>query len=112
MKKVKARTLTVLLIALALVVGLGVYVLRYFRNGADWAAFSANSAVYRDGMLATGTLTDRNGVVLAHADKNGHSYGENAHTRISCLHAVGDYEGRIGGGALSLFEKALGGSMA
>ena len=109
MKKVKMRTLSVLIIALALVAGLALYVLRYVRSGAEWAAFSANSTLYQDGMLAVGTLTDRNGVVLAHADKSGHRYAESAHTRISCLHAVGDYEGNIGGGALSLFLEELGG---
>ena len=109
MKKVKSRAVSTLLIALALLCGLALYVVRYVRDGADWAAFSANGAVYQNGKLAVGTLTDRNGLLLAYADGDTHVYAEDARTRESCLHAVGDYDGYIGGGALALFEKELGG---
>ena len=107
MKKVKTRAVFSLLIALALVLGLGVYVFRFARDGEAWASFTANRSVYQDGQLARGTLTDRNGVVLARADGGARSYASDVNTRVSCLHAVGDFSGNIGAGALQLFSDAL-----
>lgn len=109
MKKVKFRASFALLIAAALVLGLALYVLRFARDGDDWAAFSANDSIYQDGVLNTGTVTDRNGTVLAHAGNGIYYYAEDARHRVSCLHAVGDYAGFIGSGALQLFSNELGG---
>ena len=58
MKKVKTRAVFSLLIALALLLGLGVYIFRFARDGADWASFTANRTVYQNGQLARGTITD------------------------------------------------------
>ena len=60
MKKINRRAFSVLLIALAVIFGLGVYILRYIDHGQDWALYfsRANSG-------STGELTDRNGVLLA-----------------------------------------------
>lgn len=109
MKKVKSRAVSLLIIALALLLGLGLYVYRFARDGEKWAAFTANASVYKDGQIAVGTVTDRNGIVLAQADGETRRYAEDAHVRASCLHAVGDYEGFIGAGALTLFKDKLGG---
>lgn len=107
MKKVKTRAVFSLLIALALLLGLGVYIFRFARDGADWASFTANRAVYQNGQLARGTITDRNGVVLARADGDARGYAADADTRMSCLHAVGDFAGNIGAGAIQLFSDEL-----
>ena len=109
MKKVKRRATFALLIAAALVLGLGIYVVRLAMDGSGWASFTANSSIYKDGVLNTGTVTDRNGTVLAHAGDGTYSYAEDWLTRVSCLHAVGDYAGYVGNGALQLFDTELGG---
>lgn len=109
MKKVKSRAVSLLLIALALLLGLAVYVVRFARDGEKWAAFTANASVYKDGRIAVGTVTDRNGLLLAQADGDARRYAEEKQVRTSCLHAVGDYEGFIGAGALTLFRDKLGG---
>lgn len=109
MKRVKFRASFALLIAAALLMGLGLYVARFVRDGADWAAFSANNSIYQNGVLNTGTITDRSGILLAHAGDGVYRYADDAAHRISCLHAVGDYAGYIGAGALQLFSKELGG---
>ena len=54
-----------LILALILVAGMGVFLFRLVRDGRQWVSFPANQAVYSDGVLTVGTLTDRNGTVLA-----------------------------------------------
>lgn len=110
MKKIRNRSVFALLIAAVLVAGLTLFTVRLVRNGRDWAMFRANQSVFHEGVLATGTVTDRSGVVLATAAKGQTaSYAEDATIRKACLHAVGDYAGNIGTGALSAFNFKLAG---
>ena len=89
--------------------GIGVYIVRYIEHGAEWATFAANSSVYTSGVLSTGTLTDRSGVVLATANGGSRSYADDAAVRTACYQAVGDYTGNVGTGALKAFSKQLSG---
>lgn len=109
MKKVKRRAGAALLIVFLLMAGLVLFTVRLVMHGADWAMFSANQSVYTDGILSVGTLTDRNGVVLAQAGNGGRSYADDALTRTSVLHVTGDYAGMIGTGALNMFSDRLAG---
>ena len=88
MKRVKHRASVAMLLALAIVAGLGFFLFRLWSDGADWALYRANQSVYSGGMLRTGTLTDREGVILA--DGTAGTYAENANTRRACLHLIGD----------------------
>ena len=74
MNKVKRRAMSALLVAVLVLGGIGVYIVRYIEHGAEWATFAANSSVYTSGVLSTGTLTDRSGVVLATANGGSRSY--------------------------------------
>ena len=64
MKKLQRRAYSALLVALCLLVGMGVYVGRFAAHGRDWANFTGNAAVYENGKVLTGKITDRNGLVL------------------------------------------------
>lgn len=98
MKTISTRAVSVLLLATLVVLGLGVYVLRYIDDGAAWAvAFS------RLNVESGGTLLDRNGVQLAAFDANRTDYAADARTRIANYHVTGDYWGRTGTGVLSAF---------
>lgn len=98
MKKITNRAAAVLLIAALVLCGMVVYVLRYIDDGKDWAM-----AFARSNSGSTGSLTDRNGAVLAAFDPSGSVYSEDAATRVACYHITGDYWGRTGTGALSRF---------
>ena len=100
MNKVKRRAMSALLVAVLVLGGIGVYIVRYIEHGAEWATFAANSSVYTSGVLSTGTLTDRSGVVLATANGGSRSYADDAAVRTACYQAVGDYTGNVGTGAL------------
>ena len=98
MKKINRRAFSVLLIALAVIFGLGVYILRYIDHGQDWALYfsRANSG-------STGELTDRNGVLLASFSATENLFSDDASTRVANYHVTGDYWGRTGTGVLSSF---------
>lgn len=107
MKKVTTRSYAALIVAALLLIGLGVYLVRLATDGGDWASFYANDSVYKNGVLNCGTVTDRNGVVLAESSADGCRYADSEAVRTACLHTVGDLDGNIGTGALSVFRPKL-----
>lgn len=109
MKKIKNRAFFAMLIAFGLVFGLGIFAVRLFVDGEDWVMLRANQSVFNQGVLDTGTVTDRNGVILAFAGNGVFSYADDETLRKSCFHAVGDFSGNIGSGAISAFDYKLAG---
>lgn len=112
MKKIKKRAYSAFLIAILLLAGMTTYVVRFIMDGEGWATFSGNEGVYDSGKIAVGTVTDRNGTVLAKADGSCKTYNEDSSIRVSTLHALGDYDGFIGTGALTSFADRLTGYSA
>ena len=108
MNKVQHRAISALLIAALILVGIGVYIARYLQNGAKWATFAVGGN-YTSGVVNIGTIQDRNGVVLADADGSSRTYAADWSVRRACYHAVGDYGGNVGTGALSAFASQLAG---
>lgn len=109
MKRIRRRARVVLLPAALILLGLGVLLSRLLRQGESWAAYGANSHIYHGGVLAGGTVTDRNGVILSRAEDGEYTYAQEEAVRFASLHAVGDHRGQIGAGALTLFAKDLTG---
>jgi len=107
MKKVEKRALSVLLIVAAMIIGLCVYVVRLAVHGGDWVSAPFNATVYSGGVLSVGTLTDRDGAVLAGITDGHRTFAESAEVRRATLHAVGDAKGNIGTGALTVFAPEL-----
>lgn len=107
MKRVKRRSASVLALVGILVLGMALYVAKLCVEGGNWVGFAGNRGVYSSGVLDVGTLRDRNGEVLAWADGGVFGYSEDWVTRVSTLHAVGDYSGNIGTGAISVFADKL-----
>ena len=109
MNKVTHRAMSALILAALLFVGLGIYVFRFAVHGGEWATFAANDSLFTSGMLATGTLTDRYGTVLANADGTVHTYADDPFIRRAVFHATGDYAGHVGTGAIRAFSAKLAG---
>jgi peptidoglycan glycosyltransferase len=105
MKQLRNRTIFVLLFSLMLTLGLVIFLVFYVQNGAEWAAYRANSHVYSNGGIASGSICDRNGVVLFDCETG--SYSSDYTTRVSTVHAVGDKNGSIGTGAKTVFADQL-----
>lgn len=111
MKKINRRALFCLLLAAALLLGLGVFTFRFILRGGHWASFSANSHLYnRQGQLSVGRVLDRDGDVLSWPEADGsRSWYANETVRKATLHAVGDPSGFIGTSALVAFADELSG---
>ena len=107
MNKVKKRALSVLLLIIVALLGMCFYTVRYVLYGHEWASAPFNSTVFRRGVLAVGTVTDRNGIVLAGETDGKRTFAENRNIRRATLHAVGDADGNIGTGALVAFASDL-----
>ncbi|MBR5868538.1 MAG: penicillin-binding protein [Clostridia bacterium] len=109
MKKVKNRTVSLLILVILLCAGMTVYLVKYIRNGADWASFSANNGYYTNGILSVGRILDRDGLVLSEygSEKGRRLFPDKKITRISTLHLLGDQYGYIGTGAVKNFASEL-----
>ena len=107
MKKVKNRSLCALLLVGLAIIGMTYYIIRYAVMGGEWASASFNTKVYSGGALISGTLTDRNGVMLAGIKNGKRIFAENADVRKATLHVVGDLHGNIGTGALAVYAPKL-----
>jgi len=105
--KVKSRAFSVLIIVFIAIIGMGFYVVRYALFGAEWASAPFNTTVFRNATLAVGVVTDTNGVILADITDGRRTFAESAEVRRATLHAVGDKEGNIGTGALTVFAPEL-----
>lgn len=110
MKKIERRAVVCAILALLLAVGLGVFLVKYLVNGGSWASSAFNRHLYNSsGVLAVGTVLDRDGDVLSTAENGKRTYYNNETVRKATLHAVGDLQGSIGTGALNAFADQLTG---
>ena len=110
MKRIERRAVVCVLLALVLAAGMGIFLGKYFLSGGEWASSAFNRHLYDpNGVLATGTVLDRDGDVLSSAENGKRTYYDNETVRKATLHAVGDLQGNIGTGALNAFADKLTG---
>ena len=105
MKQLKRRAIFVLIFALLLTAGAVLFCVRYAAQGREWATSSVNMSAYSGGSLSSGTLYDRNGILLYDCETQ--SYADSALTRRATLHLIGDLQGNIAVGARKLFAEQL-----
>lgn len=110
MKMITRRGLF-LLILIALFLGcLGFLTYSLVADGHDWVMQPYNTHIYYNGELTgAGTITDRNGKVLAQTVDGKRVYNESKTTRKSTLHLVGDTKGFISTGVQNVYEAKLTG---
>lgn len=110
MKKIERRAVICLLLAMVLGLGLCVFLGKYLLHAGDWASSAFNRHLYdNSGVLATGSVLDRDGDVLSTVENGQRTYYDNETVRKATLHAVGDLQGSIGTGALNAFADKLTG---
>ena len=110
MKQMSIRALS--LIAFTVIFVIGIFSLTYLSmtRGDDWTSFPANRHIYKDGvMVNAGDITDRFGTVLATTENGQRIFNDDYYTRLSTLHAVGDFNGFIKTGlATAKWDKLTG----
>lgn len=107
MKKLEGRAVLCLILAAVLVLGTGFFTVRLAVKGGEWASFYANQHVFTEGVLAVGSLYDRNGLLLLENDEDGPHYNEDAAIRKANLHLTGDKGGNIATGANVAFRSKI-----
>ena len=106
MRKIEKRAAVCLLLALALLLGTGLFAFRFVTSGGKWVSYLSTFS----GRPASGRVLDRDGDVLSYVNSDGRRvYYDNPAVRKATLHAVGDAQGRIGTGALVAFSDQLSG---
>ncbi|MCR4962773.1 MAG: penicillin-binding protein [Firmicutes bacterium] len=107
MNKLKSRTVSLLILCGLFVLLLFTFLFDYEQNGAKWASFPGNPHAYKDGVLAVGTVLDRNGVMLSTMEDGRRVYNDDKTVRKATLHVVGDTAGNIAPSAQKFFAHRL-----
>ena len=68
MKKLERRAIICLALAFVLLAGICYYVFLVWTEGGKWISLPSNQHIYKGGYLSTGSIYDRNGILLV---KNG-----------------------------------------
>ena len=110
MKMITKRGIFLWILAVAFLFGLGFMTFSLVQNGDTWVMKTYNSHVYKDGeLIGAGTITDCNDKILAQTVDGKREYSDDATTRKSTLHTVGDTQGYISSGIQSVYKSNLTG---
>ena len=108
MNRITKRTWIVGLFLGVLLCGLLLFVGEYVTDAEKWVSFSGSPHLYNSSNIGCGTITDRSGQTLL-SIAQGRTYSDNAQTRKSTLHWLGDRNGFINAAAVSTYAGAMAG---
>ena len=106
MNDISKRTYFALALTGVLLFGLVAFVVRFFLFSDRWVTFSGNPHVYHEGVLDTGVVRDRSGVLLLDTE-GGRTYAEDSATRRATVHILGDRQGNIPSQVLTHYASTL-----
>lgn len=110
MRKTRSRTTMVLIIALLVITGLIVFIVKVSLNSSQWIQHTYNGHLSgNDGLSKAGTIFDRNGIELAYSKDNMRLYNDDYITRLSTMHVVGDDSLNISSAIQSSYRSQLTG---
>ncbi|MBQ0111336.1 MAG: hypothetical protein KBS41_05385 [Oscillospiraceae bacterium] len=110
MKKIGKRALCAYILLAVFAAGLIFFYFRFCVSGGSWALSPYNRHIYSEGNLKnTGTVTDRNGEVLAQTQNGKREYYNEKAVRKSLLHIIGDNTGNFGGSVQTAYADTLAG---
>ncbi len=94
MKKLSNRTWMAALLALALLIGTGTIMFRYFKYADEWHAQWDSEPIYSGDKFLCGQIYDRSEILLLDATA-GRQYPEDEALRRATIHLLGDVQGNI-----------------
>ena len=110
MKTTGWRSLVLYILGAGLLAGLIFFVVTFFLDGGSWAMRSNNQHLSQGSQLGgAGSITDRDGVVVALSVDGQRIYADDATTREALLHVVGDTAGFISTSTQAAFRSQLTG---
>lgn len=108
MNRVAKRTWIMSLFLLILLGGTFFFLTEYVAKAASWVVTPGSAHVFNKGNIGCGTIYDREGKVLLDVDAQ-RSYADDAKTRKSMLHWLGDRQGFINAGAVTHYAADMAG---
>lgn len=109
MRKVSSRSLAVLLLAILVLAGLGVFTVQYLFSAGRWVTFPGSPHVYTGNNLTTGRVQDRTGTLLLEGTEDGRAYSPDETVRKATLHILGDRYGYISSPVLTAYAAQMAG---
>ena len=106
MNRITKRTWIMGLFLLILLGGLLMFVWEYATQAERWVSFSGSPHLYNSSNIGCGTITDRSGNVLLDIAQD-RTYSDNANTRKSTLHWLGDKKGFISASTVSTYAASM-----
>ena len=94
------------LFLLLLLGGLLFFVWEYMTQAESWVSFSGSPHLYNSSNIGCGTITDRSGNLLLDISQ-GRTYSDDANTRKSTLHWLGDKNGFISASTVSTYAASM-----
>lgn len=108
MNRVTKRTWTMAIFVLLLLGGMAFFAGEYAVKADRWVVSTGSPHLDNNSNLGSGTVVDRDGVVLLDVS-DGRTYSDNAETRASTMHWLGDRNGRIQARAVSNYAAVMAG---
>ncbi|MBR5528951.1 MAG: penicillin-binding protein [Oscillospiraceae bacterium] len=108
MNRIALRAYIVILVAVLLLGGFSFFLFEYATQAEDWVIQNGSPHVYDGGNIATGVVTDREGVLLLDMT-DGRKYSSSEAVRKTTVHWVGDRYGSVNAPALSHYSTELTG---
>ena len=106
MNRITKRTWIMGLFLLILLGGLLFFLWEYVTQAEKWVSFSGSPHLYNSSNIGCGTITDRSGNMLLDISQ-GRTYSEDASTRKSTLHWLGDRKGFISASTVSTYAASM-----
>jgi peptidoglycan glycosyltransferase len=109
MKVISGRAAVLLIFIAAFLAGIVFFTFSFALNASAWVKYPANQHLYVSGQPKVGTITDRNGTLLAKTSGGKRVYNGDAAIRTAMMHAVGDSNGDVATGAQVVFAEKMSG---
>ena len=106
MNRITKRTWIMGLFLLILLGGLLFFLWEYVTQAEKWVSFSGSPHLYNSSNIGCGTITDRSGNLLLDISQ-GRTYSDDANTRKSTLHWLGDKNGFISASTVSTYAASM-----
>ena len=108
MNRIARRAFITVILTLLLVAGFVFFVAEYVTKADDWVVFTGSPHIYNGTNIGTGTIMDREGVLLMDLEGD-RTYAEDSAVRKSTVHWLGDRYGYISAPALTKYSAQLAG---
>lgn len=108
MKRIAMRSVTIWILVLVLLGGLGFFLVEYAMYSDDWVLSQGSPHIYKGDNINTGKVLDREGMLLLDTSGN-RTYGGTKELKSSMIHWLGDRYGYISAPAVANYAKEMAG---